>query len=55
MPNEADLSANERQFILEALDEGLRLDGRGLTDFRSIEITYGDVYGNVTVGLGSTR
>ncbi|KAI4148715.1 MAG: hypothetical protein LQ341_001490 [Variospora aurantia] len=55
MPREAEPSINERAFILEALRENIRLDGRALDAFRNIELSFGDEYGVVDVQLGDTR
>ena len=55
MPREADISNNERNFILEALQQGVRVDGRGLDHFRSLELEFGDEFGTVTACLGKTR
>jgi exosome complex component RRP45 len=55
MPREPEPSLNERQFILQALEDNLRLDGRGFDDARSVEITFGDAYGTVDVQMGKTR
>ncbi|KAL8990479.1 MAG: hypothetical protein Q9177_000873 [Variospora cf. flavescens] len=55
MPREAEPSINERAFILEALRENIRLDGRALDAFRNIELSFGDEYGVVDVQLGGTR
>lgn len=55
MPRAANISNVERSFILEALQQGVRLDGRGLSDGRKVEIAFGDEYGIVTVRLGRTR
>jgi hypothetical protein len=55
MPREADLSSNERTFILEALRAGVRLDGRPLDAFRDLELTFGDEHGVANVRLGKTR
>lgn len=55
MPKEADLSANECVFILEALRANIRLDGRSLDQHRRIAISFGDDYGHVRVQLGDTR
>lgn len=51
----ADLSANERAFILEALQQNVRLDGRALDQFRPLEIEFGAEFGHVIVRLGKTR
>ncbi|KAL8732019.1 MAG: hypothetical protein Q9166_002971 [cf. Caloplaca sp. 2 TL-2023] len=55
MPREAEPSNNERAFILEALHEDIRLDGRALESFRNIELSFGDEYGVADVQLGKTR
>ncbi|OAF57188.1 hypothetical protein VC83_05939 [Pseudogymnoascus destructans] len=55
MPREPEPSLNERQFILQALEDNLRLDGRGFDDARDVEITFGDAYGSVDVQMGKTR
>jgi hypothetical protein len=55
MPREAEISVNERTFILQALQERIRLDGRAFDAFRSLELTFGDEYGVVDVKLGRTR
>lgn len=55
MPREAELSVNEKTFILDALKEGIRLDGRPLDAFRQLELTFGEEYGAVNVALGKTK
>lgn len=55
MPREVEPSNNERAFILEALRENIRLDGRALDAFRNIELSFGDEYGVADVQLGETR
>ncbi|KAL8689930.1 MAG: hypothetical protein Q9218_004508 [Villophora microphyllina] len=55
MPREAEPSKNEREFILEALQENIRLDGRALDAYRNIELSFGDEYGVADVQLGKTR
>jgi len=55
MPREAEPSLNERQFVTQALKEGLRLDGRQLDQYRKLELTFGDQYGVVEVSLGKTK
>ncbi|KAL9001543.1 MAG: hypothetical protein Q9169_000118 [Polycauliona sp. 2 TL-2023] len=55
MPREAEPSNNERAFILEALQEDIRLDGRALEAFRDIQLSFGDEYGVADVRLGKTR
>ncbi|KAI4274721.1 MAG: hypothetical protein LQ337_003720 [Flavoplaca oasis] len=55
MPREAEPSNNERAFILEALQQDIRLDGRALHAFRDIQLSFGDEYGVADVRLGKTR
>ncbi|KIW10802.1 hypothetical protein PV08_10101 [Exophiala spinifera] len=55
MPREVEISNIERNFILEALEQGVRLDGRTLDQFRNIDLEFGDEYGTVTLRLGKTR
>lgn len=55
MPREAEPSLNERQFVLQALTENLRLDGRAFDKYRSLELTFGEEYGVADVTLGKTR
>jgi exosome complex component RRP45 len=55
MPREAEPSLIERAFILEALKEDIRLDGRALDAFRDIKITFGEDHGVADVTLGKTR
>lgn len=55
MPREAEPSINERQFVLEALQQDIRLDGRSLDDLREVQIDFGDEDGVADVRLGKTR
>lgn len=55
MPREAEPSINERTFVLEALRNYTRLDGRALDAYRPLEISFGDDYGAASVRLGKTR
>ncbi|KAL7816326.1 ribosomal protein S5 domain 2-type protein [Trichoderma aethiopicum] len=55
MPREAEPSLSERTFTLQAISEGLRLDGRKLDEFRRLELSFGDEYGVADVKLGKTR
>ncbi|KAI4206325.1 MAG: hypothetical protein LQ346_001150 [Caloplaca aetnensis] len=55
MPREAEPSNNERAFVLEALREDIRLDGRALDAFRDIKLAFGDEDGVADVELGKTR
>lgn len=50
------ISNNEQQFVLDALKENTRLDGRKLLDMRNVEIQiFPDEYGHVDVKLGKTE
>lgn len=55
MPREAEPSLSERNFILKALEEGLRSDGRKFEQYRSRELSFGDEYGVAEVKFGKTR
>jgi hypothetical protein len=55
MPREAEISINEREFIKQALSEQIRLDGRAIDAFRSIELTFGEEHGVADVQLGKSR
>ncbi|KAK3692505.1 ribosomal protein S5 domain 2-type protein [Podospora appendiculata] len=55
MPREAELSLNEKQFLLQAIQENLRLDGREPDQYRPLELTFGDEHGVADVTLGKTR
>jgi len=52
---ETPISTCEKNFILEALWEGKRLDGRSCSHTRDVTITYGLDWGSVEVTLGKTR
>jgi len=54
MNKEALLSIAERDFILNALREDVRLDGRGLDQLRPLKVSFGEEYGHVKVQLGKT-
>ncbi|KAI8622153.1 ribosomal protein S5 domain 2-type protein [Chytriomyces sp. MP71] len=50
------VSTSERTFVLEALREGVRVDGRGTYEFRDLSITLGGGgFGSAEVLLGKTR
>ncbi|XP_065110694.1 exosome complex component RRP45 [Paramisgurnus dabryanus] len=49
------LSNCERLFLLKAIEEKKRLDGRQTYDYRNIKITFGTDYGCCIVELGKTR
>ncbi|KAF0341586.1 ribosomal protein S5 domain 2-type protein [Gigaspora margarita] len=55
MVKELELSTNEKELIISGLKEGIRLDGRGIDDFRSLKITLGPEYGRSEVKLGDTK
>ena len=55
MNKEASLSIAERDFILNALREDVRLDGREADQLRPLNLSFGDEYGHVNVQLGKTR
>ncbi|KTW27927.1 uncharacterized protein T551_02894 [Pneumocystis jirovecii RU7] len=55
MPKDIDLSLNEKEFILEALNNNLRLDGRGFDVWRDLKLNFGNSYGHVELSLGKTR
>lgn len=48
------LSNNERSFIQQAAAKGLRIDGRGLFDFRQLKINFLQKRGHVEVALGNS-
>ncbi|CAG8793136.1 18079_t:CDS:2, partial [Racocetra fulgida] len=47
----SDPSTNEKELILSGLKEGIRLDGRGMNDFRPLKINLGPEYGRSEVKL----
>lgn len=55
MSKEASLSGAEREFILKAVRENVRLDGRSADQFRPLSISFGEEYGHVKLRLGKTR
>ena len=55
MPRELEPTNNEKAFVLEALQQGLRVDGRRLDEFRKVHIDFGEEYGVADVKLGRTR
>ncbi|KAK4502292.1 hypothetical protein PRZ48_005717 [Zasmidium cellare] len=55
MPREADPSNNEREFVLSALRENVRLDGRAFDQFRDVDLAFGEEYGAADVRIGKTR
>ncbi|KAF2214120.1 hypothetical protein CERZMDRAFT_38639 [Cercospora zeae-maydis SCOH1-5] len=55
MPSEALPSTNEREFVLAALQQNVRIDGRAFDEFRSIDLAFGEDYGQADVRIGKTR
>lgn len=55
MPREAEPSSNEQTFLLNALREHIRLDGRALDASRPIDLSFGNDYGLADVRMGKTR
>ncbi|XP_030306579.1 exosome complex component RRP45 isoform X1 [Calypte anna] len=49
------LSNCERRFLLKAIEERKRLDGRQCYDYRNVRISFGADYGCCIVELGKTR
>ncbi|XP_044157987.1 exosome complex component RRP45 [Bufo gargarizans] len=52
---ETPLSNCERAFLLQAITERKRIDGRQTYDYRNIKISFGTEYGCCIVELGKTR
>ncbi|XP_071975445.1 exosome complex component RRP45 [Engystomops pustulosus] len=52
---ETPLSNCERTFLLQAITDRKRIDGRQTYDYRNIKITFGTEYGCCIVELGKTR
>ena len=48
------LSTNEKKFITEAAQQGCRIDGRGLYDYRKLLINFMKKRGQVEVSLGDS-
>ncbi|ODQ65876.1 hypothetical protein NADFUDRAFT_51154 [Nadsonia fulvescens var. elongata DSM 6958] len=48
------ISLNESQFILRALRESKRLDGRSFSEPREVDLSFGDEFGHAQVKLGQT-
>ncbi|CAD6565787.1 MAG: hypothetical protein ASARMPRED_007987 [Alectoria sarmentosa] len=55
MPREAEPSLNERAFLLQAVQDNIRLDGRPLDTYRDLDISFADNFGVADVRLGKTR
>ncbi|KAH7584897.1 Exosome complex component RRP45 [Nakaseomyces glabratus] len=54
MAKDIEISTSEATFIVEALRQKQRLDGRRLDQFRDVQIEFGKEYGDVTVRMGKT-
>ncbi|XP_013106521.1 exosome complex component RRP45 isoform X2 [Stomoxys calcitrans] len=52
---EIPLSTCEKNFIIQAIKQNQRLDGRKNDEFRNIKIHYGADWGSVMVALGETK
>ena len=48
-------SIAEKEFVVEALKQGLRLDGRAALEMRQPTLTFGQDLGWVDCSLGKTR
>ena len=48
-------SIPEREFLLDAINQSLRLDGRGLWQARTPTLTFGPELGWVECSMGKTR
>jgi exosome complex component RRP45 len=55
MPREPEPSQNDKAFVLKLLEDGRRLDGRGFSEYRKLDLTFGDELGVADVQLGKTR
>ncbi|KOH01107.1 exosome non-catalytic core subunit RRP45 [Saccharomyces eubayanus] len=55
MAKDIELSESESKFILEALRQNYRLDGRSFDQFRDVKIKFGKEYGDVSVEMGNTK
>lgn len=55
MPREVEPPIVQREFVLGALKEKLRVDGRGLLEGRKPELVFGRDLGVVECSLGKTK
>lgn len=55
MARDIELSNSENKFILEALRQNFRLDGRSFDQFRDVGVNFGQEYGDVTITMGKTK
>ncbi|KAJ1676700.1 Exosome complex component RRP45, partial [Spiromyces aspiralis] len=55
MVQDQGVSNNNQQFLLQAIEAGIRTDGRGIYDYRTLDIKCEDTPGTVQVHLGDTK
>ncbi|EOR00241.1 hypothetical protein E3P92_02933 [Wallemia ichthyophaga] len=55
MPRKLEVNVNNKEFIINALKDNKRLDGRSLLEARRLELEYGEGLGSVTVKLGESK
>ncbi|KAG9006734.1 hypothetical protein FRB94_013858 [Tulasnella sp. JGI-2019a] len=55
MPRELEPSISQKEFVVGALKEGLRTDGRSLLQGRDVQLTFGEELGSVECRFGKTR
>ncbi|EDO16362.1 hypothetical protein Kpol_1051p10 [Vanderwaltozyma polyspora DSM 70294] len=55
MAKDIEISTSEQKFLLEALRQNQRLDGREFDQFRDVEIDFGKEFGDATVTMGNTK
>jgi exosome complex component RRP45 len=54
-PTSEVIANSEREFIVRALEKGVRVDGRRLLQARALSVAFGADLGSVEVALGETR
>lgn len=55
MAKDIEISTSESAFILQALKNNLRLDGRKFDEFRNVQIKFGKEYGDVLITMNKTK
>ncbi|KAG8979607.1 hypothetical protein FRB90_008049, partial [Tulasnella sp. 427] len=55
MPRELEPAISQKEFVLAALKQGLRTDGRAFLESRKIELVFGEELGMVECKFGKTR
>jgi len=55
MPRELEPSQIEKAFVVKLLEDERRLDGRSFSQYRNLELTFGDERGVADIQLGKTR